>query len=1134
MRKGFFIGLLFLLSLLAQAQRSYTNASVLATGNWFKISVKETGIYKVDVAFLNKLGINTSNLSSTSIRLFGNGGAMLPEACNGFKNDDLIENAIQVQDGGDGIFNGADYFLFYATGPNVWLKDSINQQFKHNKNLYGDVSCYYINISGAGKKIQSQPAVTAPTISVNSFSERYFHELDTINLLASGKDWYGEEMSSSAGTTSYTFPIPFSNINTAQPATLVSACVARSVNGNSRFTTTINGQTVLQQDIAAVGNTNLDLFAKSDQSTASFTPAASLSLTYNFTGSSSAQGWLNWFEIFCRRNLVITSNEQLPFRDWKSVSAGAVAAFTIQNAATAQVWDVSNIYEPIKMNTTANGNDLSFTNNASTLHEYIAFSNNFLLPVAIGKIDNQNLHNSQQTDLIIVTHPALQQQAQRIASFHQQKDNVKTVIATTDQVYNEFSSGIAGPTAIRDFVKMYYDKAGADTTQRPKYLLLLGDASYDYKNRVKNNSNFVPAYESNVSLDPLATYTSDDFFGFLDDNEDINSSSVTNLLDIGIGRIPAQTSAQADAYADKLVNYSDPKSLGAWRNEQTFIADDQDLNLHLNDAEAITATAAATNPLFTQNKIYLDAYTQASTPAGSRYPEVNDAINKKIENGTLIWNYNGHGSSTRLAEEVILEKPIVDTWTNTYRLPLFITATCDFAPYDNPSITSLGENILLREKTGAIALMTTTRAVFAFSNRIMNRNYLQAALQVKTNGTYASLGEAVKQAKNFTYQTQSDIVNNRKFTLLGDPALTLAYPKYRVNTDSINGNALSATPDTLKALQKYTVAGSVGDAQGNILTSFNGTVYTTVFDKAQSLTTKGNDADSYQQSFQVQNSQLFKGKVKVVNGKFNFSFIVPQDINYQLGNGRISYYTDNGREDGNGNFNGFLVGGSKGISSDTKGPVIKAYLNDETFLNGNVVNPAPLLLLQLSDSSGINIAGTGIGHDLTAIIDGKASNTYVLNSFFEGDLDSYQNGTVKFQLPELEEGSHTMVIKAWDVANNSNEVTIVFRVMKTMLNIYNVINYPNPFSTYTNFRFDHNKPNTRLDISIKIYTLFGKLVKTLNETINVTGNRSSDINWDARGENGVMLIPGVYIYQMEVRSGDGAGTALKAGKLVLF
>ena len=1136
MRNGFFLLILLIITWPSlQAQRNYANSSVLQTGNWYKISVKETGIYKVDMALLNKLGVNTANLSSTSIRLFGNGGTMLPEACNGFKNDDLVENAIQLSDGGDGIFNGNDYFLFYATGPDTWFKDSANLRFKHQKNLYSTLSYYYINISAGGKRVSAQAAQSAANTTVNSFSERYFHELDSVNFLNSSKDWYGEEFSTMPGhATGKAFAIPISNIITAQPATIVSNCVARSIGGGSSFSLTVNGQSVLQQNIDAVGSTNLDLFAKNLQSAATFNAVNNFSVVYSFTpGGINAEGWIDWFEIYCRKNLSLAGNEQMQFRDWNSVAAGSVASFTVQNANAAQVWDVTDRSNPVKMNTTANGNDLTFINDASSLHEYIAFSANFLTPLAVGKVANQDLHNLQPADLIIVTYPPLLQAAQRIAAFHQ-KDNLKTVIATTEQVYNEFSSGLADPSAIRDFVKMYYDKAAGDSTKRPRYLLLLGDASFDYKDRIKSNTNYVPAYENSFSLDPLSTYTSDDFFGYLDDNEDINSGAVINLLDIGIGRIPAQTLAQANAYADKLIAYTDIKSLGPWRNQQTFIADDQDQNLHFNDAEAITAAAAATNPLFVQDKIYLDAYRQTSTPAGSRYPDVNEAINNQVQNGTLIWNYNGHGSSTRLAEEVVLEQDIADTWTNNYRLPLFITATCDFAPYDNPAINSLGENILLRDKTGAIALMTTTRLVFAFSNRIMNRNYLQAALQPRPDGSYMSLGDAVRQAKNFTYQTQADITNNRKFTLLGDPALTLAYPKYRIQTDSINGNAVNTIPDTLKALAKYSIKGSVRDAAGNLQTGFNGTVYVTVFDKVQTISTLGNDADSYPQNFQVQRNQVFNGTAKVSNGNFDFNFIVPKDINYQLGNGRISYYADNGEVDGNGNFTGFLVGESKDTSKDNAGPIIKAYLDSTSFINGATVNATPLLLVNLSDSSGINIMGTGIGHDITAIIDGDEKQTFVLNGFFESGPDSYQNGSVRFQMPAIAAGNHTMVIKAWDVANNSSEVTIRFNVMKDDgLTISYIRNYPNPFRSQTNFFFGHNRPNEDLKVSINIFTLYGQLVKTIKQTINTTGTRSSDIQWDATDSSGHLLNKGIYIYQIQVVCAADGKMAVKAGKLII-
>jgi len=712
-------------------------------------------------------------------------------------------------------------------------------------------------------------------------------------------------------------------------------------------------------------------------------------------------------------------------------------------------------------------------------------------------------------------------QAQRLAAYHQQRDALRTVVVTSGQVFNEFSSGSPDPVAIRDFTKMFYDRAGSDSTKRPRYLLLFGDGSFDYKDRIKNNTNLVPAYESNVSLDPLGTYTSDDFFGLLDDGDDINGNG-TYLLDIGIGRIPAADEASAKQIVDKILAYHTNTGLGPWHNELTFVADDEDNNLHLQDAEVITGAASTVAPVFNVDKIYLDAYKQQGGAGGSRYPQVNIANNNKLFSGTLIWNYSGHGGFRRLAEEVVLDQEIINGINNPTRLPLFITATCDVAPFDNPLVSSIGENLLLRPKTGAIALMTTTRLVFAFSNRVMNKNYLEAALQRNADGSYPSLGEAVKRAKNFTYTFSGDVINNRKFTLLGDPALTIGLPKYQVKTTAVNNNPVSAIPDTLKALSSYIITGVITDQAGNPAADFNGTIYPTVLDKQQDQTTLANDPGSQPVNFKVQKNLLFKGKAKVQNGQFSFNFIVPKDIDYKFGNGKISYYAENGSIDGNGILTNIIVGGTGTGINDAEGPQLRAWLNDEKFVNGSITNNAPVLLVKVYDTSGVNIMGTGIGHDLSAILDNDPEQIFVLNQFYEAEIDNFRKGVVRFQLPVLEEGTHVLSIKAWDVANNSSETTIEFRVVQPQkLVLDHVLNYPNPFTTHTNFWFDHNRPNEELKVFVQIYTVSGKLVKTLRETIFSTGNRSSEVEWNGKDEYGSTLGRGVYIYRLKVQTPDG-------------
>lgn len=1115
---------IFVLNMPALSQRIYTANSVLAMGNWYKISIGAPGIYKIDLPFLSSLGINTASLTSSSVRLFGNGGQVLPEKPLNTIPDDLIENALWVEDGGDGMLNSSDYFLFYAGGPHAWIKDSASKSFHHQKNIYSDTSYYYLTIGQNGKRVVTANVASIPNTTVTQGTRSWFYELDTVNFLSSGQQWYGEEFSNSGGKPlSRTYTVNMPNM-LAEPATIVSACVARSFGTTSRFAISINNQQAMQIEIPATGSGSYDPFAMAAQSTATFSTTQSpVSLRFDYTpGSSGSQGWLDWFELLARVDLSMTGNDQLMFRDWNSVGPGKVASFVVKNApAGMQVWDVTNALEPVRMQGAVTGSEWRFVNECSRLREYIAFSNTgYLTPVKVGAVTNQNLHGSSMPQYIIITHPNLLGQANRLAQYHQQRDNLASIVVTVNQVYNEFSSGSPDPTALRDFVKMYYDRAGGDSSKAPKYLLLFGDASFDYKTRISNNTNLVPAWESPASLDPLSTYTSDDFFGLLGDNDDINGTG-TYLLDIGIGRIPAKSEREAKAMVDKIIAYNDAKSLGPWRNECTFVADDEDNNLHLQDAELMTEAVQTAAPQENIDKIYLDAFQQESNSAGSRYPAVNQAISNKIYNGTLVWNYTGHGGYRRLAEEVVLDQDMINAFNNPQKLPLFITATCDVAPYDNPLVSSIGENLLLRESTGAIALMTTTRLVFAFSNRVMNENYLKTAFQKKPDSSYRTLGEAVRQAKNITYNFLSDVVNNRKFTLLGDPALTLAFPAYRVTTTAINGQAITNTPDTLKALSEYTISGTVQDVAGNTLNDFNGTIYPTIFDKTQTVNTLGNDAGSLAVPIQVQKNILFKGKATVNNGQFSFSFIVPKDISYQYGNGKISYYTDNGSKDGNGVLKNIIIGGSGNGVIDPLGPTIKAYLNDEKFVNGSITNDRPILLLKLADSSGINVMGTGIGHDLVATLDNDQKNEYVLNEFYESDINNYRQGTVRFQLPVMTTGAHTLTIKAWDAANNSGEATLDFRVVaQSQFTLDHVLNYPNPFTTNTTFWFEHNRPGEELLIQIQIYTITGKLVKNINKTIFSPGNRSSDVEWNGKDEYGDKIGRGVYIYRLRVQTAD--------------
>lgn len=1111
-------------SLLIGAQRQYRSASVLATGTWAKVAVEKEGVYKIDASFLASLGFS-GTIPSAQLRVFGRKGGMLPESNSAPYVDDLQELAIEVVDGGDGVLSGSDYALFYSAGPHPWIKDSVNRSFRHLKNLYSEKAFYFLSIGGVGKRIEEQKMFQAPFVTVISYDERFYHELDSVNFLNSGKEWFGEEFSNAPGRSlQHNFNLPFSDVDVSRPVTITTNLVARSVGASSQFRVAANGQAVQQLTMPAVNGLPYNLFAQQVESSAVFTAGQpNLSVSFAFTpGSFNAQGWLNWFQIFCRRPLALQPNGQTHFRDWSTVGNTAVSFSVATSSANTEVWEVTDGLTPVRMRGMFSNGQFTFTNGAENLKEYVAFAQNLLTPQAVGKVAPQNLHGTTETDYFIITHPSFVAQAERLALFHQQKNGLRTLVVTTEQVFNEFGGGQGDPTAIRDFVKMYYDKYRATWGERGKYLLLFGKASFDYKARVQNNTNYVPAYQSATSLDPLGTYTSDDYFGFLDDAEDINSVLIMNGVDVGIGRLPVRTAEEAAAFVDKVEAYYAPPSYGPWRNNLTFVADDEDNNLHLQDAETVASAAKTTAPQFNQHKVYLDAFRQEGGSAGGRYPQANAVNNNLVYNGTLIWNYSGHGGPQRLAEEVVLDAQIVAAWNNATKLPLLITASCDFAPYDNPFLFSLGENVLVRPKTGAIALTTTTRIVFANSNREMNENYLRFALQ-KVGGKYRTLGEAIRDAKNFTYQTSADVVNNRKFALLGDPAMTLAFPQLQVQVTTINGQPLTSTTDTLGATEMVILAGVVKDNTGAVQTDFNGTVYLSLFDKPQTITTLGNDGGSQPTPFVTQTAALFKGKATATNGVFNFQFKLPKDMNYQYGFGKISLYAEDGKRDGNGAYDSVTIGGlGSAISNDSEGPTIAAFLDNERFVNGSIIHPAPVLIVKLADSSGINTTGNSIDHDIVATLDGDTKTYYVLNNFYESELDNYQKGSIRFQLSQLAPGPHTLTIKAWDAMNNSSEYLLQFTVVDpSEMVIDHVLNYPNPFTTQTSFWFEHNQPQTDLKVRVEIYTVSGRLINTLSRTINTPGNRSNDVVWDGRDAYGAKVGRGVYIYRLQVTNSSG-------------
>ncbi len=1134
---------------------TYASNSVLTTGDWYKISVNKTGVFKLDYEFFQDLEIDVSNIDPRNIRVYGNGGGMLPEKNDDPRYDDLQENAIEVFGESDGAFNTSDYVLFYAQSPDEWKYNSSDDRYHHVRNMYSDNTYYYITTDlGAGKRIQSQASEANSNTTAVAFDDFAFHDNDLENLIGSGQDWWGESFD--FVNTSENFSFSFPNIQTTVPVYIKSRVAARSTVSNSSFTTLVNGSLILTQSTTPVGAEYTDPYADVDTGEQTFNAnTGSFSISVNFSNpSSGATGWLDYIELNARRSFVMNGS-QLSFRDNESVGAGNISAFAISNSnSTLKVWDVTHIINVKQQDGILSGSDFSFNIQTDSLKEFVAFYPNgaYTDAVEVGKVANQNLHARNAIDLVILTHPDFLPQANRLAAYHFDRDQLDTLVVTPEMIYNEFSSGSPDVSAIRNFMKMLYDNAEGDSSAMPKYLCLFGDGSYDNKERVSGNTNFILTYQGTNSVNPLSTLSTDDYYGMLDNGEgsNINEPNSDDLLDIGIGRLPVKTLQEAEDMVDKICHCQSSSSFGSWRNMVSFIADDEDGNTHSVDADKVAKIVEDNYPVYNADKIYLDAYNQESAPGGQRYPDVNAAIQSRVFSGTLIMNYTGHGGTNGLAHERILGISEINSFDNFDKLTCWVTATCEFSRYDDPEKLSAGEQLLLNPRGGAIALVTTLRIVYSNANYQLNSAWFNKVFEPYT-GRNATLGEVMMMAKNDLIANNQGISNTRKFVLLGDPALSLAYPEYNVTTTFVNDHDITVETDTLKALAKVTIKGEVRDLSNLKMTDFNGVVYPTIYDKTQTVSTLGQDPSSSPMNFDIQKNIVYRGKATVTAGDFEYTFIVPKDISYSFGNAKISYYSDNGVIDAHGFNDSVMIGGtSDNYLDDNIGPEITIYMNDEKFVPGGLTDENPILFVKLSDENGINTVGNAIGHDITSVIDDETKNTKVLNDFYEAALDDYQRGTVTYPMYDIAEGQHIVSVKAWDVYNNSSEEKIDFVVASSAsLALDHVLNYPNPFTTKTGFMFEHNRPGDVLRGQIRIFTVAGRLVKTITfslsgETISgdpcvseagvINGYRISDINWDGTDDYGDQLARGVYVYEVEITSGTDGAKANKFEKLVLL
>jgi hypothetical protein len=1116
---------------------NFKQESVLKTGNIFQLSILQKGVYQIKTDFIrSQLKLDPATIDPKQIKLYAGQSGMLPFAVNIPNIDDLEEIPIKVFGEDDGKWDPNDYIVFYAEGANTWIEDIEKQSFTFQNNFYSNTQFLYLILSPQnGKRIINQKNQTeSPQFSKESDQYNVFEE-EKINLLeawesaeGSGNEWYGD-LFKNAREYKYNNVFTFPGIIPTFQTKVNALMVLRSLESSS-FNLTINDKT-LRSNMAQPVNrldgefANIEDYVRPAELNGKINLSderINLTVSYPFpTGpADGSQGWLDYVEINTRC-INRWTNTPLYLSDWNSLKE-SISGFSIENTTQDfQIWDISKAFDISAIEGNVSNATLKFSYiSGGKLKKFVVFKpdNTLPIPVFISKIANQNIHASTSVDMVIICPSAFEKAAKRLAEHRIKHSNLKVSVHTVESIYNEFSSGKPDPTAIRNFARMVYQRGN-----QLQYILLMGDGSYDHRNINKLGNNFIPTFQRDA-YNPLYAFPSDDYYGILETTD--NTDPLTGRLLVSVGRLPISSLQEAELIVDKLIRYDkQPEAFDHWRNKMVFVADDEDGNLHLADANEIADKVQRQQPTLNMEKIFLDAFTQVSTSGGNRFPEVTESINQSIFRGALTVTYLGHGSPKGWAQERVLSIPDILNWQNRFKMPLFITATCSFTAYDDPAFVSAGEEAFLNPNGGAIGLLTTTRAVFANQNAELTDQTLQSLFK-RRNGGISTIGAALKEAKN-NLSGSFITINSRKYTLIGDPSQKLAIPLRKINTTSINSQLINAEykPDTLGALSRVQITGVIVDEAENIIEDFNGFIKPSVFDKAILTKTLAQDNGSYEVDYLTQKNIIFSGNASVTKGKFSFSFIIPKDINYQVGNGKISYYSlsENKMEDAGGYFNRFFIGGTSSNNiKDDKGPEIDLFLNSTSFVDGGLTHPDPVLIVHLMDENGINVVGNSIGHDIEAILDDNSKDIYVLNDFYTGVLDAPNQGEIRFPFKKLSEGSHKLSLKAWDVANNATEETLQFVVSNSAsIALKNVLNYPNPFTDNTCFQFNHSLGNIPLDVKVDIYTITGQKVKSIEAlwTGTETLQLGDCISWDGNDDFGDPLARGIYLYRISVSTG---------------
>lgn len=1084
-----YILIIVLLTALLSGRVVVAQSSVLADGQWWQLKVDAAGIYRVGVAEIPSL----QGAAVGSIGLYGMGGEMLSTNNAVTPTSDLQPVAVDVVDvNGNGLFDVADYILFYGEGTDVWRYDTYDARWELRRHSYATSNYYYLTTSATSPLRISGVGAMEADVTVGTYTAVVAVNNDLTSVMHTGQLWMGEKFSSGITSRNFTLTLP-----------------ATASNIKLRYALAINSSLPSSFSFSTSGLSRSHRFGGRDAYgswlEATSSQARSLTFEIRFTpGESTAEGWLDYIEMTGKVPLSYGGGQTIVRTE---EAAGQVAAYTIGGGLTPRVWDVTRAGQEREMSVA----DGRWTDSCGEARQYVMFDLSSLkTPAAVTALANQDLHGGPQADFVIVCNPAFRQQADRLANLHAVVDDITVTVVTDREVYNEFSSGKQDPMAIRAYMR-HLRATYPDAS--PRWLLLFGKASYDPRDIMGLGLPTVVTYETTTSFgDDGASYCSDDIMGYLDPTE---TGSPLQTLDIGVGRLPARNTAEADAMVDKIEGYMMRRDLaenngrGDWRNSVTLLADDADVG-HPGDtsfAHSSEVTASRIKqqfPYINIDRLYADAFRQQSGAIGSFYPDLNNALRQRMNYGCVILNYVGHGSQKYIGTERYIEPSDIDGYSNYDRLPLLVASTCSYGWQDLPD-DLCGSEMCLHARGGMVGVVSAARPI-SHTERFDTDVILFALDPANT------IGDALRMAKNHT--SVSPCIG-----LLGDPALHLSVPTNRVVVTAVGDHQVQpGVVDTATVLSEVTVRGEIRGADGTLLSDFDGMVYPIVFDRETQATTLANDNPGTELCFVQQKSVLYKGSERVEGGRFEYTFTVPRDVQYQYDYGRLSHYAVSGTEDATGSYSNILFGGmNEDVVISEVRPEIRLFIGDTNFRNGGLADENPTLVALLADSVGINAFGSGLGHDITATLDGIAGSIVVLNDFYQPDIDNPRSGEVRYTFSDITPGVHTLTLKAWNIWGYSSEATISFCVRPSSAPGVSALTVsPNPATDYALFHYEVSSPDKVSSATLQIYTIQGALVKSFIPVALGDSRVLGPVRWDLSD-----VQPGFYIARMMVTFEDG-------------